>query len=297
MIEESSSLNSKRGYLQEDFIFFHLKDKNQPEFELHYHDFNKIIIFISGKVTYLVEGKAYDLRPWDILFVNKNEIHKPIIDLNVDYERIILWVNSRFLKNYSSNNCNLQSCFEITYKQKYNLLRLNSNFTRSIKYTTFKLEDASKSNEFGSQILKNSLFLQLMVYLNRLVLGCEYIEQHNEARYDKNINDIINYINENLSGDLSLDTISEQFYVSKYYLMHKFKKQTGCTIHSYITQKRIIMANNLVKKGKNITEACVECGFGDYSSFIRAFKKLFGMAPKQYYRNILEIEKQYDEDI
>lgn len=297
MAPKNNTLDNKRGYLKEDFIFFHLKDKKKSEFELHYHDFDKIIIFISGKVTYLVEGKAYELRPWDILFVNKNEIHKPIIDSNVAYDRIIVWINSRFLKKHSSDNCNLQSCFEITYKQKYNLLRLNSSFIRSIKYTTFKLEDAGKSNEFGSQVLKNSLFIQLMVYLNRLVLGFEYVEQHNEAKYDKNINDIINYINENLSGDLSLDTISEKFYLSKYYLMHRFKKQTGCTIHSYITQKRIIMANSLIKEGKTITEACIECGFGDYSSFIRAFKKLLGMTPKQYHNNILDIEKQCHEDM
>ena len=63
------------GYLHQNFRLFHLKDKKNQEFEFHYHDFNKIIIFLSGNATYLVEGKAYDLKPWDILLVNNHDIH------------------------------------------------------------------------------------------------------------------------------------------------------------------------------------------------------------------------------
>ncbi|MDP4091711.1 MAG: AraC family ligand binding domain-containing protein, partial [Bacillota bacterium] len=69
----------KKGYLNNDFRVFHLKDQKDMDFEFHYHDFYKIIIFISGKVTYLIEGKAYELMPFDILFINKNDIHKSVI--------------------------------------------------------------------------------------------------------------------------------------------------------------------------------------------------------------------------
>ena len=87
----------KRGYLNEDFLFFKLKDQKKNEFEFHYHDFNKIIIFLSGEVTYIIEGKSYRLKPWDILLVGRNDIHQPIISPNVPYERIILWLNPNFL--------------------------------------------------------------------------------------------------------------------------------------------------------------------------------------------------------
>jgi quercetin dioxygenase-like cupin family protein len=75
----------KRGILYKDFEFFHLKDKKNLQFEVHFHDFNKIIIFISGNVTYLIEGKAYKLRPGDILLVNSNEIHQPMINPTQTY--------------------------------------------------------------------------------------------------------------------------------------------------------------------------------------------------------------------
>ncbi|MCY6371320.1 AraC family transcriptional regulator [Clostridium ganghwense] len=287
-------LKTKRGYLKKDFELFHLKDQKNMQFEFHYHDFNKIIIFMSGKVTYLIEGKAYKLKPWDILLVNNNDIHKPLIDSSETYERIVIWVNSRFLEKHNNFDCNLLSCFELASSQKFNLLRLNSELPINLKYTITQLEDACKSSDFGSSILKNSLFLQLVVYINRLFLENEKNKVLSDINYDENIGAILDYINKNLSEDLSIDNLSSRFYMSKYYLMHKFKKQTGYTIHKYILQKRLIMSNSLIKKGKSITEACAECGFGDYSNFVRAFKKMFGLSPKKHYKTLMQLEKLYN---
>lgn len=296
MKEEKNILNSKRGYLNEDFKFFHLKDQKNMQFEFHYHDFNKIVIFISGNVTYLIEGKAYKLKPWDILFVSNNEIHKTLIDDSETYERIVIWINSNFLKEYSNDECNLLDCFELAIKQKFNLLRLNEEMLVTIKYILFQIEDAYKSREFGNGVLRNSLFLQLMVYLNRLFLGMENIREGNDIQYDKNIGAILDYINENLNQDLSIEFLSTKFYMSKYYLMHKFKKQTGYSLHNYILQKRLIHSNILIKKGKPITEVYIECGFGDYSNFLRSFKKMFGLSPKKYYKDFIQIDREYNEN-
>ncbi|MBC2397742.1 AraC family transcriptional regulator [Clostridium tetanomorphum] len=275
---------NKKGYLKRDFEIFHIKDKKDLKFQFHYHDFNKIIIFISGKVTYLIEGKAYKLKPWDILLVNSNEIHKAIIEQNEVYERIIIWVNSDFIIKHNQSNCDLFTCFNLASKQKINLLRLNPYSLKNVKSILYNLELARKDEEFGSHILSNSLFLQFIVYLNRLFLDRSNIEELSDIQYDKSIGEILNYINENLSEDLSIEKLASIFYTSKYYLMHKFKMQTGYTVHNYIVQKRLIMANSLVKKGSNITEAAIESGFKDYSTFLRAFKKTFGMSPKKYFK-------------
>lgn len=281
----------KRGYLKEDFQFFHLKDKKNDQFEFHYHDFNKIIIFISGKVTYLIEGKAYKLKPWDILLVNNNEVHKPLIEPEEFYERIVIWVNSSFLIEHNSRNCNLLSCFEVAFKEKLNIMRLKAEYLSDIKYILSQLESAWKSKEFGSDILKNSLFLQLIVYVNRLFLGGEDRKETNDIEYDETIAAILNYINENLKEVLSIESIAEKFYMSKYYLMHKFKAQTGYTVHNYILQKRLILAKDLIKKGKAVTEVYIDCGFSDYSNFIRTFKKNYGVSPKKYHKTIIEFER------
>lgn len=287
--ESLKILKIKRGYLKKDFQIFHLKDKKDTQFQFHYHNFNKLVIFISGNVTYLIEGKAYKLKPFDILLINNNDIHKAVIDPDNVYERIIIWVNSDFLIKHN-NGCNLLTCFELASKQNFNLLRLSDDWISNIKDLLFKLERASKDKDFACEILKSSLFLEFMVYINRLFLGNQNIKELSDIEYDKNITSILNYINENLSEDLSIDTLSSKFYMSKYHLMHKFKIQTGYTIHSYILHKRLIMSNSLIKSGKNITDACVECGFNDYSNFVRAFKKTFGLSPKNYCKMLSEIK-------
>ena len=80
----------KTGYLREPFRLFHLKGCPPEGINLHYHDFYKLIIFYSGAVTYMIEGKSYVLEPGDIVLVGKGEIHKPTIEPSVLYERSII---------------------------------------------------------------------------------------------------------------------------------------------------------------------------------------------------------------
>lgn len=274
----------KRGYLNEDFHYFYLKDQKKHEYEFHYHDFNKIIIFISGDVTYIIEGKSYKLKPWDILLVGKNDIHLPIISSDSVYERIILWLNPYFLKEHNKNDCNLLSCFELAAERKLNLIRTNNIDLSSLKQTLTDLERAIHDSLFGSDILKNCLFLQFMVKINRLFLGMDLEKHLDDVNYDSRIEEVLSYINSNLDSDLCVDSISKEFYLNKYYLMHLFKKETGYTLYNYIQKKRLIKASDYILDGIQAGEVCSLCGFNDYSAFVRSFKKEYMLSPKQYYK-------------
>lgn len=293
MSDETRILDNKRGYLLEDFRYFHIKDHNNTEFEFHYHDFHKIVILLSGKVTYLIEGRAYKLKPWDVLLVSNNEVHKPLIDSTETYERIVLWVNQKFLEKHSDEKCNLLSCFELAALEKMNLIRLQLESLQDMKLALAQLEEAFKNEEFGYNIFRNAIFTQLIVYLNRFYLEGKKSPSIEDIEYDKTINEILTFINANLNGDLSIEMLSSRFFLNKYYLMHKFKAQTGYTLHSYIQQKRLILASTLLKNGKAVTEVYLECGFNDYSNFIRSFKKLYGTSPKKYLKTITELNNTY----
>ncbi|SHI46598.1 AraC-type DNA-binding protein [Clostridium cavendishii DSM 21758] len=275
-------MKSKRGYLYKDFKLFHLKDNKKESFELHYHEFNKIIVFLSGKVNYLIEGKSYNLKPGDILFINNYEVHRPIIDSSEEYERIIFWVNSDFLIKNNSNDFNLLKCFEFAAKNKINLLRLENDDKKYINELIRELELEVDSKVIGSSILSSALFIKLMVNLNRFFLNYDLSKEKADISFNEIIQNILFYINNNLKEDLSIDSISNKFFISKYYLMHKFKNETGYTLHSYINQKRMILACEYIKQGKNIHDVSEMCGFNDYSTFIRVFKKFYKLSPKEY---------------
>ena len=283
-------INNKVGYLNDNFKIFHIRDKKDIKFEYHHHDFSKIVILIDGDLTYYIEGKAYILKPWDILFVNKNEIHKPVVNPNKYYERIVIWLNPDFMAKYAQGNNNLLKCFEVAIKNNYNLLRLNMKSIDIIKNLIQDIQNCNNSNEFGSEILKESLFVQLMVLMNRLFLNSDKNRDIEDIQYDKTIEGVLNYINSNLENDLSIDTIASEFFISKYYLMRKFKHQIGSSIHNYVVQKRLILARSLISDGLSMSSVCSRCGFNDYSSFVRAFKKVYGVSPSNYNPTIHNFE-------
>ena len=283
-------INNKVGYLNDNFKIFHIRDKKDIKFEYHHHDFSKIVILIDGDLTYYIEGKAYILKPWDILFVNKNEIHKPVVNPNKYYERIVIWLNPDFMAKYAQSNNDLLKCFEVAIKNNYNLLRLNMKSIEVIKNLIQDIQSCNNSNEFGSEILKESLFVQLMVLMNRLFLNSDKNRDIEDIQYDKTIEGVLNYINSNLENDLSIDTIASEFFISKYYLMRKFKNQIGSSIHNYVVQKRLILARSLISDGLSMSSVCSRCGFNDYSSFVRAFKKVYGVSPSNYNPTIHNFE-------
>lgn len=271
-----------------NFEYFHYADKSTMEIEYHNHDFFEVYFFISGNVTYIVEGKAYRLKPWDILIIHNQELHKPIVEPGETYERIVLWVNPDFLAQHSDGKSNLALCFETKAQENHTLIRPSAETVAYIKNILARFEKACNSFSFGSSILKNIYLLELLVYLNKAFLETFNEESDMDIEFDEKVDSIMKYINSNLSSPLTLDELSSRFYISKYHLLREFKKYTGYTIHQYIQQKRLIMAKSLLKEGVRVTEVCEHCGFGDYSNFIRAFKKAYGISPGKYYKSVLK---------
>ena len=285
LLSEQFYQTEKTGYLNEQFRLFHLKEQTRKDFSYHYHDFHKVVIFISGKAAYHIEGKAYQLKPWDILLVNRHAIHRPEIDSSVPYERFILWIQNDIPWQ------ELLKCFQKANDRSYNLVRLNSALQEKMKDILFELENSAKSDEYGKEILTQSLFLQFMVYLNRIFLEKQYIFDKKSYTFDSQIASILQYINHNLKEDLSVETLSARYYVSKYHLMRKFKQETGYTLHNYIVNKRLLMARTLISNGMPVTKAAQESGFAEYSTFSRAYRKQFKTNPSEelpHYSNPLK---------
>ena len=275
LLSEQFYQTEKTGYLNEQFRLFHLKDQTRKEFSYHYHDFHKVVIFISGKAAYHIEGKAYQLKPWDILLVNRHAIHRPEIDPSVPYERFILWIQNDIPWQ------ELLKCFQKANDRSYNLVRLNSALQEKMKDILFELENSAKSDEYGKEILTQSLFLQFMVYLNRIFLEKQYIYDAHSYSSDSQIEELLRYINHNLTEDLSIETLARKYYLSKYHMMRKFKEETGYTVHNYIISKRLLLARTKISEGTPILKAAQLSGFSDYTTFSRAYKKQFGTAPSQ----------------
>lgn len=269
----------KFGYLNNDFKMFHLIDRQRREFAFHYHDFNKIIIFIKGNINYSIEGKNYILRPYDIILVNAGEIHRPAVLDDSEYERIIIYVSTQFLNTYAKKDYDLNYCFECAKKEKSSVLRIHSLDKSKLYQVCLELEHSFSDNAFAKDLYQKILFLEFMIQLNRTMIS-NHINYIDSSIGSTKLLQILDYINEHLSEEITIDKLSSNFYLNRYYLMHFFKEETGYTIGNYITEKRLLLAKSLVQNGCSITEACYRSGFKNYSTFSRAFKKAFNTVPK-----------------
>lgn len=261
----------KQGYLKEEFRIFHIKDRQERSFSFHYHDFYKVVILLDGKVTYTVEGKNYELLPKDIVLVGKNDIHRPVVDALCDYERIVLYLSQSFL----SLDNNLLKCFEKAKEEHTNVMRLqNIDFEKVIEliYSAIAL---SNSESFASDTLSRLRMMEALLILGKSLFEKGFLSR-GEVSFDSKIIEVCEYISTHLMEELDIDALSETFFISKYYLMHKFKDYTGETIHRYILEKRILLTKQYVEKGEKVTKACLLAGFKDYSTYLRAMKRLSG---------------------
>lgn len=99
---------------------------------------------------------------------------------------------------------------------------------------------------------------------------------------NETIQQILTYINDNFSQPLRLDTIAHTFGMSISHLSHAFDHYTGRSVYDYILYRRIQFAKELIHMNLPLGEISSQCGFGDYSGFLRAFKKVTGMSPNKY---------------
>lgn len=284
---------NRRGFLKEEFRIFRLRDSHTPQVDYHYHEFDKIVVFLSGAASYIVEGRTYHPQPWDVLFIPHHDIHCPVIDSVAPYERVVIWVDPGFLQRVSTDRSDLSRCFGMASKSAHNLCRpwpeMRSRLSRMIE----DVQTAANSTEFGADLLVEASFVRLMVAFNRLMLALPDGQQ-DAFDYDPKISEVLRYINDNLESDLSIEALCGRHYMSRYHFMRKFKEVTGYTAHNYVRQKRLAYASQLIIDGASPSEAAELSGFTDYSSFLRAFKQQFNTTPKLFAQNHYRREEIID---
>ena len=234
-------------------------------------------------MTYVVEGVAYFLKPWDMLLVQHNLIHRVAIDPEEPYERIVIWLGREWLASRSDPGEPLDACFETARRQGFHLLRTDGDRRLFYMQKIQQLEEALRSTEFGAGRMADTLCQQLLIGVNRDMLRYPTArEERDSYRVDPKMEEVLRYIAAHLEEPLSVDLLAREFYLSRYYLMHRFKAVTGYTVHQYISQKRLLRAGELIREGVPVMKAAEQAGFREYSTFLRAFQNTFRMSPREF---------------
>lgn len=283
----------QRSMQKNTYEIYQAKTTRPLDVALHHHDFYEIYFFLSGNVQYNVESRSYLLTPGDVLLISPNELHQPVFgDAYASYERIVLWINKDFLRQLSVSNQDLSACFNTEAQSHTNLLRPVGNLRQLLNYQLEQLLKEWGSQDYLGEINALCYLVQVLVLLNRLARQQNRLP---EPTGDSAVYSVLNYINSHYTEDLTLDMLSNQFFISKYHLSREFGRLTGTSVHRYIIQKRLVKAKQLMSDGAASSEVCQQCGFGDYSNFYRAFKAEYQMSPKEFSARVKESATEFNE--
>ncbi len=253
--------------------------KEEKAMEMHIHDCYELYYSISGGKQFLIDNRFYSIAPGDLFIINQYESHKLTQIDNQLHERIVLSVHPDFVKRLSTPETNLDHCFSNRGEHFQHKVSLDRQQQKRFLYYISKITSASG---FAHDIIEQAAFMELMVLINTLSDKNAAAVAENVYKYSHQVVDILAYINQHIGQPITAAGLAQHFFLSESYICRIFKQATGTTVGKYITARRISIAKALLNEGAGVSEAFEKSGFGDYSSFFKAFTKAVGVSPKKY---------------
>ena len=251
----------------ETFTYSHNVYQNIKEraFSMHSHNCYEIILFIRGDATHVIEDRKYKLSKNDLVIIKPFTYHFIQIDGNKPYERFDLLVNADALgiKNTETLINNLE------------IINISS---APIILELFNKIDYYQSTLSQSDFEQVTILLIKELFIN---LSANKEQTKKFSTLSPILSQALNYIAENLFSIKGVAEISKQLSVTESYLFRLFKKELKTSPKKYISDKRLLAAQNMISTGKLPTEVFEKCGFNDYTAFYRSYLKFFGHAPSK----------------
>lgn len=265
-------------HMKTDFKISRNKDIYTKEILFHSHDYHEIYFFADGNVKYYVENESYELKKGDLLIIPPGKMHRPVIEENVPYERYVLWIYNSYLTKNCGINGFIQSINALADAKNTHLVSFADGGYEQLCTLLDKTLDNFNSCDDLSGYVAESCIMLILDSIKKAFYEVEY------AVYDEGdiIRQVIAYLNKNYIVSPTLDELSAEFFISKYYLSHRFKEYTKTSVHNYIITKKINLAKELLKGGTSPQKVSEQCGFSTYSNFYKAFVERTGVSPRKY---------------
>lgn len=282
MKEKLQTKFATRQYMISDtFELYYYSTIDVPGVKEHTHRHYEFYLFLEGAVSFEIDGTLYTPKPGDLLLIPPGLPHHLVMhDQSVPYRRFVFWVSTAFCEELRARSADYVYLMEYAVSHQTYLFSLDSVEFNTVQYRTIRLIEEMRSDHFGKEAQITLYVSDLIMQINRTVY-----EQHHPLSQKAHLSlyeQLCFYIDEHLSEDLSLEKLSRALFVSKYHIAHLFKEEIGMSIHQYISKKRLARCREALLGDIPVTKVYLLFGFHDYSSFYRAFKKEYGISPKDF---------------
>ncbi|WP_342438985.1 AraC family transcriptional regulator [Paenibacillus sp. FSL L8-0436] len=245
----------------------------------HYHDTYEIYYLLAGERSYYINNLIYTLHKGDLIFINKNELHRTTSKGSASHERILINFEEVFLQKILAH---YDLHFPFLTAQCL-LLRPGVHEQGTIEYLLFSMLKEQKEKRTQQIPYFQTLLIQLFIEMNRIQeISNEPIAPESSNKQLK-VYEIIDYLQAHYAEKLTLERLSETFFISSTYLCRVFKQTTGFTIVEYLNYIRIKEAQRLLQStNAKVTTIAEDTGFDSIAHFGRVFKQIVKRSPLQY---------------
>ena len=276
-----SEFNSRQYMLSKDFELYYYSDLHFSSVGSHSHPYTEVYLFCEGQVDMEIEGRRHPLHPGDVLVLPPGVMHTAVVRSgNEPYRRFVFWLSEDFCQALHTESPDYLYLFDRVRAKRDYVYPMDPLEFNGLRSQLFSLLEELHTDRFGRDAQIALHVRALLLLLSRTVWQRDSSKPKKGTRsaYQR----VTGYIRDNLGGDLSLDAMSRELYLSKYYIAHLFQENTGLSVHQYITKKRLAACVEAMRSGQHINEIYGRLGFLNYSSFYRAFLKEYGCPPSVY---------------
>ena len=273
-------------FYQELEMTSHLVDTHRDvsysnaQIHLHSHAFYELLYCRNTcGVEYLIGSERYRLMRGDVVFVPPGVSHRPLLPEGISepYKRYVVWMSEEFMERYAG-------LFPYPFSEKQavpGMLRLRGTRWDECLGELFRtgVEEAEgRQDGWEAVVIGNTI--TLLAQLKRATN--DHAAHALKAEKPELLDRIMAFVEENFTGEIKLEDVAGRFFVSSSTVSHLFKQKLGISFYRFVTQRRLIAAKSLLEREIPSETVAIQAGFGDYSGFFRAFKKEYGISPRQY---------------
>ncbi len=275
-----SNFTTRQTMLNDSFELFYYSDAVLKEVAQHSHDYYEFYLFLEGDVEMQIEKACRILTPGDIVVLPPSVRHHAFsCGEGKPYRRFVFWLSKKYVKRLISESSDYNYLIDKAHEGHY-YHHLEASHFQEIQAKAIRVIEEVHGNRYGKETFLHLYVSDLTLSLTSYLYDSEQLRI--PVRKDTEFHEILSFIEAHISEELSLERLSNEFFVSKSHIVHTFKKEFGLSIHQYILKKRLAKCSDAILSGQSISETFITYGFHDYSNFYKAFKKEFGYSPREY---------------
>ena len=267
---------SQEGYLNENYHYFHLKDTAGQERSFHFHEFDKVVLLLSGKVDYIVENMTCSLQPWSVLLVGHHAIHKAIIDVSAPYERVILYLDRKYFS-------------PLLRSRSLTFLHIKPDTERRIRLIGYILQllDVLREEPRGYELAVRQILGDFLILLSEEAAEILARDQAGNERDLERMKLMLDYVYKNYGDQIGVTEIAQAAGISSRECTRCFKRTVDRTPVRFLIEYRAQMAASLLLgTGMSVSEIAEKCGFMSDSYFSKIFREIYKCTPREYRKEI-----------